>query len=394
MTFSTGAKVTADILEELINGLIYTGGWHNVDTTWNTVLRTANSARRVVAYGDIGTIASTVISSNIIAGITTIPVTNEANFATNMKIIIGSGATCETRVVTGIAAGSITIDAAINTDHSAGERVMDIAIETYLSMEVINTQYNFYYGNQGWWYYGKGFRIVFSKTWNAATHTFPITNPGIDYQSTFLPFEVQRDGVPSELATLMVTYFMWYEQKGFVIMGKAEPSATNMQQSFIVAVERVPTKEYLDGYTNFYCYTTGNQWPYNVMYDGQWPPSEWRYRGLLRPFAYQYPYLGSGTYGNYGINGNGISFSPLPSYYAYKSIGNGKVYYIKPIINNQSNQLAPIFQCELFFLWSEGLGLIDGDVIAVQGQPVKYLCKALDSPDSANRLTFAIKYFG
>jgi hypothetical protein len=392
MTFSTGAKITADILEEIINGLIDTNMWHNVDTTWTTTNRTANNARRVVAYGNIGTTASTTIGSAVIAGSLTIPVVDVTNFATDMKIIIGSGSTCETRVITGVAPGMLTVGAAINTNHAIGERVMNIALETYLSIEVINTQYNFYYGNQGWWYYGKGFRIVFSKTWNAATHTFPTTNPGTDYQSTFLPFEVQRDSVPSELATLMVTYFLWYENNGFVLMGKPEPSSTNTQQSFIVVIERLPTKEYVDEFTNFYCFTTGNAWQYQALYDGNWPPTEWRYRGVLRPFAYQYP--AHTSWGGYTINGNGISFSPMPSYYGYKSIGNGKVYYIKPIIHDQANQLAPIFQSELFFMWSEGQGLIDGDVVAVQGQPVKFLCKALDSPDSANRLTFAIKYFG
>jgi hypothetical protein len=81
-----------------------------------------------------------------------------------------------------------------------------------------------------------------------------------------------------------------------------------------------------------------------------------------------------------------------PSYRAFKSNGNGKVYYVKPIINNQTNALCPIFQAELWFPWTEGLGLIDGDVVALEGSTTKFLCKALDSPDSTNRLPFAIKY--
>jgi len=72
--------------------------------------------------------------------------------------------------------------------------------------------------------------------------------------------------------------------------------------------------------------------------------------------------------------------------------GNGKVYYVKPIINNQANQLSPIFQAELWFPWSESIGLVDGDVIAIEGQTTKFLCKALDSPDSTSRLLYAIKY--
>jgi hypothetical protein len=56
--------------------------------------------------------------------------------------------------------------------------------------------------------------------------------------------------------------------------------------------------------------------------------------------------------------------------------------------------MNPIMQSQLFFLWTESVGLIDGDIIAIQGQPVKYLCKSVDSPDSATRLAYAIKYLG
>lgn len=83
---------------------------------------------------------------------------------------------------------------------------------------------------------------------------------------------------------------------------------------------------------------------------------------------------------------------PQPTYYAFKSSGNGKAYYVQPIVHNLASQLAPIFQSQLWFPWYETVGLVDGDVIAIEGQTTKFLCKALDSPDSANRLDFAIKY--
>jgi len=38
------------------------------------------------------------------------------------------------------------------------------------------------------------------------------------------------------------------------------------------------------------------------------------------------------------------------------------------------------------------VGLIDGDVVAVEGETKKFLMKALDSPDSVNRINYAIKY--
>lgn len=326
MTFDTGAKVAADIVEEIANGLIATpeGYWTDADATWTTVTRTANNARRALKYYD----------------------------------------------------GAETI---------------------YLALEVINQTngQNYYYGAQGWWYYGKGIRIVFSKTWDSTGHIYPTTDPTA-YQSTFLAFESHSTTTGVDIATTMVTYFLWYENNGFVIMGKPEPTGDSNQQSFIIVVEKIANpvnKEYVDGYSSFFCYTAGNIW--NSLYDGNWATTLWRNRTILRPFAYQWPdHTSWSSYSFATTNGNGISFPPMPSYIGYKSIGNGKVYYIKPIINNTPNQLSPIFQSELFFMWNEGLGLIDGDVIAVQGQPVKYLCKALDSPDNTSRLTYAIKYYG
>lgn len=54
MGFTVGAKITADILDEIVNGLIGTNLWHNVDTTWTTQLKTANNARVVLCYGTAG----------------------------------------------------------------------------------------------------------------------------------------------------------------------------------------------------------------------------------------------------------------------------------------------------------------------------------------------------
>ena len=172
-------------------------------------------------------------------------------------------------------------------------------------------------------------------------------------------------------------------------MGRPEPTGDEYQQRFIIVVERNPAKEYADGYTNFYLYKAGNIYP--ALYDGDNPTSIWRDRAILRPFAYQWP-DGGGKFSSTLANGYGISFTPLPSYYAFKSIGNNKVYFVKPLVHNISGQTAPIFQSNLFFLWSEGVGLIDGDVVSIEGTTTKFLCKAVDSPDSTNRLTYAIKY--
>jgi len=55
-------------------------------------------------------------------------------------------------------------------------------------------------------------------------------------------------------------------------------------------------------------------------------------------------------------SGNGVSFVQTPTYYAFKSSGDGKAYYVKPIIHNISGQITPIFQAEL---WFPGANLAD-----------------------------------
>ncbi len=238
-------------------------------------------------------------------------------------------------------------------------------------------------------------RVTFSASWDSVNHTYPASN-----QQSFISFEIRdyiaryndatNNPVAADLATLQITYYLWIDASGFVITAKPEPNSTDaVQQSFFLVVERVASKEYSDGYSNFYMHA----WM-NIYQPGSDSYLSAAFRSILRPFAYAYPSMsaGFGNYDNLTQNGMGISYVPTPVYYAFKSTGNGKVYYVKPIINNSNNQLNPIFQAELWFPWSEGVGLIDGDVIAIEGQTTKFLCKALDCPDSVNRLPFAIKY--
>jgi hypothetical protein len=314
MTYASGAKKLWEIIDDIAAGLIASPGgyWTDADVTWDTSVRTGNSARRVLKY-------------------------------------------------------------------------LNGSEEFYVALEQINQTNGLYYFQANPYYYGKGLRIVFSLTWDGTGHTYPASN-----QSMFIPFETNGNGsssyVSADLATLMVTYFLWYDATGFALMGKPEPSADVNQQSFIAVVERNASKYYADGYTNFFGFSQLNILHY---YDGNLA-STTRQRGILRPFAFQYPDGASRT--SYANNGNGISFVPLPTYYAYKSVGNGKVYYVKPIVNNLASQLAPILQSELFFMWSETLGIVDGDIVAIEGTSTKYLCKALDSPDTTARINFAIKY--
>jgi len=277
--------------------------------------------------------------------------------------------------------GATTWNTSVKTGDSARRclRYLNGAEDYIMAIEQINTSY--YYDSTLSGEYGKGFRIVFcsSLAWDFTNHIYHSTNN----QSTFIPFLNHSAGIGADISTHQVTYYMYIDATGFVIIGKGEPTGENRQQSFFVVVEHIasdptPRKMYCHAVTN-----VSSRYSHGVN-------TLIRQRGILRPFLYQYPDGGSSL--NYGSNGNGIGYVTTPSYYAFKSTGDGKVYYVKPIVCNTANSLTPVFQAELWFPWSETVGLIDGDVIAIEGSTTKYLCKSIDSADSTNRLNFAIKY--
>lgn len=310
MGYTSGAKILADIIEEIANGLIATAGgyWTNADTTWTTAVKTLNNARRALKY--------------------------------------------------------------LN-----GTEVM------YLTLEAINTNYTL----QSNWI-AKGIRVGFSPDWDAVGHVPTSTT----YRST-IPFEARSTTVDADLAILQITYYLWIDANGFVITAKPEPIALDGgQSSFVLLVERNPNKEYTDGFSNFFalCECNYTTWLGNG-------DANYYYRKQMRPFTYQAN--GWDAYANLIFPQLGISYPAVYDnwagyLFAFKSNGNGKVYYVKPVVANTADNLTPIAQLELFFRYVEGAGLVDGDVIAIEGQTTKYLCKALDSPDAVTRLPIAMKY--
>ncbi|MDO9098787.1 MAG: hypothetical protein Q7U60_11795 [Candidatus Methanoperedens sp.] len=261
----------------------------------------------------------------------------------------------------------------------------------YFSMEVINANTNIYRSctNAGI-YYAKGIRFAFSQTWTPSTG-YPAP-PNSQTSLVYILVGNGSNGGCTDILNMQTTYYMWIDETGFVIMGRPEPTSDPNENSFIVVVEHSDTKEYTDGYPNVYLFSQTNIWP--TLHDGSsYTGGENAniHRSILRPWAYLWPNNG-GCWSATQPYSYGISYYVTCGYWGYKSLGNGKVYYVKPVINNEANAVTPIFQSELFFPWNEGVGLIDGDVIALEGTSKKFLCKSLDSPDSTNRLNFAIRY--
>lgn len=253
----------------------------------------------------------------------------------------------------------------------------------YLALESRNDWYSPYSGHTA-----KGLRVTFSASWDGVNHTYPTAN-----QQTSIPFEDFSGGMPSppsDLAALNVYYYLWVESNGFVIMAKPEPSTSNSQNSFFLVVERNPNREYADGYSNFYCFNLMNMWP-TFAQAGE--PN--RHYSMLRPFAYKWPETNTQEKPFYYCMASGT----FERYYSFLSPADRKVYYRKPLISNNkiepgqvNTAMAPIFTAELWFPWNEEIGLIDGDIVQIEGTTKKFLLKSMDSPDSISRLIYAIKY--
>ncbi len=398
MTYESGYKNLADLIDGICADLISTGYWFNVDTTWNTSDRSmANNARRVLAYGAVGGVGwgSTTLSGNTSVNATVLPVTDVTNFASGQRVVVGAGATAETRVIESVSSGQITVAGPLNTAHSSGDPVKALNFEIYMALEMINIAngLNVYTG-----YNSKGPRITFSTTWDPVAHTY-----GSTYQQSFLHYETHTTNVAADMATLINPYSMWYEANGFAIMLTPDNNVTDtVQQSLFLVVERNTNKEYADGFSNFYCYCCMNINNFHFTSVGQ----AQRIENIMRPFVFYTPedaFNGTNYNGNAVLSAmqSGICLVPVQlttanppaaQAYAFRSAGNSKVYFIRPIIQNVRGVTLPIFQADFFFVWTAGQGLTDGDIVAISGLTEQYLCKSVPSPDSTTPLLFAIKY--
>ena len=251
------------------------------------------------------------------------------------------------------------------------------AADIWIALELINDTAGHDIHSDSGNYHGNGLRVTFSASWDGIAHGYPSTAP--EESQSYIPYESVTDGgsIHVDLRDLLMTYYLWVDSSGFALMAVPEANSDdNRQSSFICVVEHMASKEYSDGLTNFYCFNqfnVGTGWA-----NASAGAVGYRHREIVRPFAYQH------------LTG-GIQFWS-DQWYALKSTGNGKVYFVKPVICNDSAEYQPIWQSELFFKFSPESGLVDGDVIAVEGQTTKYICKSLASPDSTSTLYYAIKY--
>ena len=182
------------------------------------------------------------------------------------------------------------------------------------------------------------------------------------------------------------TYYLWVDAAGIAVLATWAPVSNHFDFTSALFIERITTKEYADGYSNFFVAAWTNA--DSALYTGSTASGYFRSTAFdlqrkqgIRPFS-------GTTTDNYT--------TMLETFFgAYRSPGNSKIYLQFPYFSNTtaSPQRTPIAQSKKFFLVALGVGLGDGDTVnvVVGAETWTYLVKTLQSPESTNYLSVAIR---
>lgn len=208
---------------------------------------------------------------------------------------------------------------------------------------------------------------------------------------------IQTTGIMAEGATSSQpgnynkagTHWTWIDASGITSLVSWSPTSL-VEFSTFFTLERNTSKEYADGFSNFFCASIPNDNPFlgsnsaGGQYYGNGNSSsnfDWQRALILRPFNF--------------VEWNDYNNSLAPFFGAYRSLANSKVYFEFPFFSNNQAPLQrmPIAQTARFFLVQPGQGLSDGDLVTYVSGPntYTYLVKLLQSPDSVNYAPWAIR---
>ena len=268
--------------------------------------------------------------------------------------------------------GDATWDTSVKTGESARRVCHHIADDIWLSLIQGNVERQASPNAER----AKGLIIVISDAWNAGTHV-----PEGNLQVAYVPFEGKSTTpVNADLADFQIVYKLFTGAGGFALVGVPPANATdNYQSNFIVIVERNASKLYADGYTNFYIFTDGN-YIHARFHDNACGAALFgetvKWQRYTRPFLLQ------------------AHAEPAweRTYEAYKSVTNGKAYFTKPLLHNDTVGRTPWLQ-PLFWLAidSAKANLADDDEIAMPAPDTQtYQVTVKDGPDSAVYIWYAI----
>jgi hypothetical protein len=254
--------------------------------------------------------------------------------------------------------------------------------------------------------------VFFSTGWNSVNHM-----PDGTVKLTMIPI-TRRYNAGLSLENKTGQAWMWYDDNGFTMLWKTDPT-NRVDYVTLFALERDTSKEYSDGYTNFFLFSESagyNEMPlYYDVYGGsaRWrgAPQSWslpagwstlkiKISKYIHPFGTELPESGTSC-ADYFNFAEGHDWDALMWYNpirARKSPGNAKVYLGFGWAFNDT-AVAPegfknfIKKIKTFFAVRAGTGLADGDIInvVVGAETWQYIYKSIVSPDGG-QLDVAIRY--
>jgi len=269
--------------------------------------------------------------------------------------------------------GDATWDTTTKTSENARRVVHHIADDIYLGL----IQSNFVRRAGAQSLYGKGLIVTISDAWAANA-------PSGNIQVVYVPFEADSSSaIDADLANFQIVYKLFTGAGGFALVGVPPANALDVYQSnFLVVVERNTAKIYADGYTNFHIFTDGNYIGYGSDLFNTNNCGADLFGVNVRWYRYTHPFI--------------LQAHAEPAYEkaykAFKSIGDGKAYFMKPVLHNDIFGVTPWLQPEFWIaIDSTKANLADDDELALPGPSTKtYQVTRKQSPDSALYLWYAI----
>ena len=261
------------------------------------------------------------------------------------------------------------------------------------------------------WCGGILFRI--SNQWDDETEHYH----GGDYQSCFCSFHQSNSSYHvrrGNIKDVWIAYWMWLDEAAESAAGNGtaiffRPDSvpeTGWTQSGFFNIEHFDPglKEYEDGFSDWWLMAFSNYWNCSYCHNDESPHGY-----VLHPFSNAWPshprgvdsepseiHLGftnfHSTAQRKAVKGVDGMLGPIRAGYACGE-GDSKVRYSRPVFHGlaDSNN-SPQVQTEHFLRAIEGVGLVDGDILSVDGDTRKYLILLKDSPDSTQDLCIAMRY--
>jgi hypothetical protein len=221
------------------------------------------------------------------------------------------------------------------------------------------------------------------------------TAPSGTIQTTGIPLEAGTLGTSTTQVTANnsnLSHWTWVDAAGFTTQVQGAVRGSFQIYACFFTLERNTSKEYADGYTNFFVAAAPNMNPssggtssnnHGTYYGNGTTSSNFDAQRafVCRPFNYQ----------EYNAASNAVNWF----FGSFRSGGNSKVYFTFPYFSNNQAPLQPSFiaQTTRFFRVEPGQGLADGDLVtyALGGNTFTYLVKTLQSASSSAYTPWAVR---